>query len=244
MIKISRTDAPTVLKSSPQNGTHYNKKKVVQALWNMQREKCCYCEQIIPNEGHAKAVEHFQPKSIFKFLRNDWKNLLLACAECNGTKSDKFPIELTDDNNLAKVVYLKKVVPKTGKPLLINPSDPHIDPEDHIDFVVDDTNFEALGIPVEKNGSKRGRVTIEIIKLHAHYYVKKRRTFLLETLLPQYETLLRAHNSGQNTIVQTSKMNFISLMASNHEFAAVARSFCRAKKLNGPPFHIDVPGGA
>lgn len=244
MIKINRTNAPTVLKTTPQKGTHYNKKEVVQALWNMQKEKCCYCEQIIPNEGHAKAVEHFQPKSIFTFLRNNWKNLLLACAECNGVKSDKFPIELTDDNNLAKVIYLKKVVSKKGKPLLIDPSNPLVDPEDHIDFIVDESHFEELGIPVEKNKSKSGRVTIEIIKLYSHYYVKKRRTFLLETLLPEYQTLLRAQDNGQNTIVQASKMNFISLMASNHEFAAVARSFCRARNLDKPPFNIVIPRGA
>ncbi len=244
MIKVNRANAPTVLKSSPQRGTHYSKKEVVQALWNMQREKCCYCEQIIPKEGHAKAVEHFQPKSIFKFLRNDWKNLLLACAECNGTKSDKFPVELTDNNNLAKVVYLKKVVPKRGKPLLIDPSDPHIDPEDHIDFLVDESNFETLGIPIEKGRSKRGRVTIEVIRLHAPYYVKKRRTFLLETLLSAYHTLLNAHNNTNNPIVEGLKTRFILLMAANHEFAAVARSFCRAKKLDRPPFNIAIPRGA
>lgn len=56
----------------------------------MQHGKCCYCEQKIPKEGHQKAVEHFKPKSIFKYFINDWDNLLLACPQCNGKKSDKF----------------------------------------------------------------------------------------------------------------------------------------------------------
>jgi uncharacterized protein (TIGR02646 family) len=244
MIKINREKVPLVLKISPQKGTHYNKKKVVAALWRMQKEKCCYCEQKISAEGHSKAVEHFQPKSIFKFLKNDWENLLLACAQCNGSKSDKFPVELTDDNNNPKVVFLKKTTPKKkGKKLLIDPSEPDIDPEDHIDFIVDDSNFEELGIPKEKKGSKEGRITIDIVNLQSWYYTNKRRTFLLQTLLPAYHSLLHAYHLQQPDIVMNYKDRFRMYMTVNQEFAAVARAFCRTKNLDKNPFNIPIPKG-
>ncbi len=244
MIKVNRALAPDILKNSPQKGTHYNKQKVVKTLWQMQKGKCCYCEQLIPDEGHSKAVEHFQPKSIFKFLKNDWKNLLLACAQCNGSKSDKFPVELTNDSNNPKVVYLKKSSSKRGKTLLIDPSDPKIDPEDHIDFIVDESNFEELGIPKAKNSSKMGRLTIDIVKLHAPFYTKRHRTFIVEELLSEYFALLHAYHNAQQGILTNKKNIFSTLMAANHEFAAVARAFCRFKKLDGPPFNISIPKGA
>ena len=84
MIYIQRTECPESLKNSPLAGTKYNTKPVVKALVEMQYYKCCYCEMPIPSRGHLKAVEHFEPKSVFKLKTNDWNNLLLACAQCNG----------------------------------------------------------------------------------------------------------------------------------------------------------------
>jgi uncharacterized protein (TIGR02646 family) len=244
MIRIKREKAPAVLKNSPQKGTLYNKGEVVKTLWRMQKQKCCYCEHKIPNEGHSKAVEHFQPKSIFTFLKNDWENLLLACAQCNGKKSDKFPVELTDDNNNPKVVFLKKTTAhKKWQEFLIDPSDPNIDPEDHIDFIVDDSNYEELGIPKEKNGSKKGRMTIDVINLQAWYYTSGRRTFLLQTLLPTYHTLLNAYNSSMLDMVNSYKDKMRIYMSANQEFAAVARAFCRTKNLDKNPFNIPIPKG-
>ncbi len=91
MIKIRRTPCPAILLGKTPEGTHYNKTEVVSALWAMQHGKCCYCERRLPETGHLKAVEHFRPKSVFPELRNEWRNLLLACSQCNGQKADKFP---------------------------------------------------------------------------------------------------------------------------------------------------------
>ena len=109
MIQIERGECPPVL--GPAGRIHkylYRTKKVVRALWDMQKQKCCYCEQLIPPDGHGKAVEHFHPQSIFKSRRNDWPNLLLACPQCNGKKSNKFPVMLTSNVDEVKVVYLKQ----------------------------------------------------------------------------------------------------------------------------------------
>ena len=47
---------------------------------------CSYCERQI--ETHL-AVEHIQPKSRRKALRNEWSNFLLACVNCNSCKGKK-----------------------------------------------------------------------------------------------------------------------------------------------------------
>lgn len=69
---------------------------------------CSYCERRIETN---LAVEHIQPKSVAQALTADWKNLLLACTNCNSTKGD-IPIELVDyfwphiDNTLLAFKYL------------------------------------------------------------------------------------------------------------------------------------------
>ena len=95
----------------------------------MQHRKCCYCEKIIDlrdkfpdddnlvNGSHVeKHVEHFRPKGKeeYRHLTNDWNNLLLACNTCNVHKGQKFEVD------------------ECGDPLCIDPSNPDINPEDHL----------------------------------------------------------------------------------------------------------------
>lgn len=205
MIKIDRADCPEVLMDSPSEGIYYNKKKVVSILWKMQREKCCYCEQHIPEKGHSKAVEHFRPRSVFTFLINDWKNLLLACALCNGKKSNKFPVELTDDSGKPKVLYLK--TDSNGKPLIIDPSNPDIDPEKEIGFVTDDVD-DNYGLPFAKNGSELGEITINEVGLDKEHLIKRRRTFLRQVLMTYYSMLLDARDEDNLDLLENYKDKF------------------------------------
>jgi len=241
MIKIDRKDCPEVLQESSSEGTHYNKKEVVKVLWEMQNEKCCYCEQKIPHEGHLKAVEHFKPKSIFKDLKNDWKNLLLACAQCNGKKSAKFPVELTDELGEPKVVYLKR--DSDGNPLIIDPSDSDIDPEEHIYFELDDINDDDCGMIKEKNHSELGRITIKEVGLASLYYTTKRYTFYLGSLNPHYNILLFAKHQGIDHLLEAQKNHFRIWMSARGEFAAFVRAFAKSRKLDSR-FEINIPVGS
>lgn len=229
MIKIKRSSCPDVLDGSPSGGEKYKNKKIVKVLWKMQHGKCCYCEQKIPKDGHQKAVEHFKPKSIFKYLINDWGNLLLACPQCNGKKSDKFPVELTDESEETKFVYLK--TESNSKSLIINPSDPEIDPEKHIDFIVDDTD-DNYGVITVKNNSTLGRLTIDVIDLSNNFYTSKRRTVYCNILMPYYLILLTAKAQDNEIMIQTYKDNFKMLMSAKGEFAAFVRAYARYKQLD------------
>jgi len=240
MIKIRRADCPKVLKGSPTKGTHYNKKEVVRTLWDMQHEKCCYCEQNIPGEGHLKAVEHFRPKSVYKGLRNDWENLLLACAQCNGKKSDRFPTELTDDSGEAKVLYQKR--DSRRRALIIDPSGCTIDPEDHIDFVVDDRE-ETYGLCRPKNNSRLGKKTVHAIGLYRTYYTNRRRSFHCDVLLPAWLSLLKAERQKDQRMLAICKNQFAMLLSAEGEFAAYARGFARDRRVH-ERFGIRIPAGA
>lgn len=49
---------------------------------------CSYCERRIEA---SLAVEHILPKVKYPHLKRDWTNFLLACANCNSTKSETKP---------------------------------------------------------------------------------------------------------------------------------------------------------
>ncbi len=151
MIRISRPlERPAVLAGPSQTRNAYRHQTVIGALSQMQHGKCCYCEKYIATQGHERAVEHFRPKdeTLYPHLINEWTNLLHACAACNGKKGNKFPLD------------------SAGNPLLIDPSDPNVDPEDHLAFNTDDDEDEInFGRVVAKDGSSIGSKTVETIGL-------------------------------------------------------------------------------
>jgi len=239
MIKITRSTCPAFLKTSSSK-TAYNDKKVVHALWKMQYAKCCYCEMRISEEGHNKAVDHFRPRSVFKKRTNDWQNLLLVCAQCNGKKGDKFPVELTRHNDKPKVVYIKRE--PNGRPLIIDPSSSDVDPEDHIDFNVEIGDVAECGLPLAKNGSVYGSITIETIGLDRHFYKGERRSYLRRVIMPAYINLLEAIDGGEDSEINIMRQSFQLLMSSTSKFAALARVFARSNNLGR--CGVPVPEGS
>lgn len=221
MIKIRRRACPPVLEDATPTGEHYKSPEVIKTLFDMQYEKCCYCEQKVPEQGHGRAVEHYRPKSKCQFshLKNVWENLLLACSMCNGKKWNHFP---TDDQ---------------GNPLVIDPSDPNLDPEDHIDFIVDD-DHELFGHILPKANSMIGSKTIETIGLYREYYRQMRMIHYKELYLNYLDIL----SASDNTSRRANIIKFESLMGANSRFAAFARKFAREKRLD-IKYRVRIPEG-
>ena len=220
LIRISRTaQAPSVLSTSKAQN-RYNHNDVVVALREMQHGKCCYCELHIPDSGPGKQVEHFRPKSQFKDVRYDWSNLLLACGECNYAKLDKFPVAAD------------------GEPLLLNPADPTLDPEDHIEFVVRETQtaYELpLGLAISRGRSPRGRESIRVIKLWGGHHVKRRKE-TLDKLRLYYTSLLTevkrtASGVGNAHEVDRLKNELREAKRDDKAYAGLARTFHREYRL-------------
>lgn len=241
MIKIVRAACPRVIDGSPITGTKYNAKPVVKTLWKMQHGKCAYCEAPIPEEGHLKAVEHFRPKALFKNKKNDWNNLLLACAQCNGKKSNRFPIELTDAAGEPKVVYLKKA--RKAKAAIIDPCG-DADPEEHIGFTVDDSDIELLGIPFAISSSIIGKETIDVVGLDQPHFVQIRQERFLHYLQIAYKNLCDAFVSQDKERIKLEKTSFRNLLSSKKPLAAFARSFARSKRPTLDKIGLTIPVGA
>lgn len=227
MITIQRSPSPEVLTQSSST-TAYRIPKVVKALWDMQYEKCCYCEHKIPEKGHLKAVEHFRPQATYAAKINEWNNLLLACAQCNGKKKDKFPLKLTDNSAEAKVLYVSQG--PNDESMLIDPSVEAIDPEEHITFQVDDRQ-DDFGFAKTRNDSEVGRVTIDVIGLYDWFYTKQRRIHFWH-IMHTYQLLMMAKDDGNEPALTTAKEIFNMWMSAKGQFAAFAREFARFKKLD------------
>ena len=220
MIRIVRpTGAPSILATSPST-ERFSRRQVVRKLHAMQHGKCCYCEDKIPKSGHNKEVEHFRPKSKYPCLTNDWCNLLLACRRCNGTKGAEFPKS------------------QDGEPLLLDPSNPTDDPEDHVDFIVDEdqiTENRTLGFVFGRHGSRKGKETIDTLQLDDDHYIEKRLP-TLHLLRERFTSLLSERkriNLGYGDPCEVDRLKSALKNACGDEqlYAGLARTFRRFHRL-------------
>jgi len=69
----------------------YKNKEVKDSLKAAHHNKCCYCETKTTAGG---GIDHFRPKSVYYWLKNDCENLLWACSRCNvESKGAKLPVK-------------------------------------------------------------------------------------------------------------------------------------------------------
>ena len=219
MIKIKRADRPPVLTGRGRGGDRYSHDQVVATLWQMQHQKCCYCERRLAEEGHETHVEHFRPMWKYPRSKNSWPNLLLACANCNGRKGKQFPLD-------------------NSEPLLLNPTDRNVDPEDHLEFIVDDEDA-LFGSVRARDGSVRGQTTIETLHLSGFFLMVKR-IAAFRQLFSCYTDILAATDE---TSKSQAVLRMEQILGANSEFAAWAREFARAKSLD-QRFGLRIPRGA
>lgn len=155
MIKINRrkVNCPPSLDTSNKNlvESDYQEDDVIDALFEIQHSKCCYCEKKLKSLGSTAIwVEHLVARTDVGFLdahgntnwneANAWENLLYSCSTCNRSKGTTPPFNL-------------------GVRILIDPSNCDIDPEDHVGF-----RINGVFIKYEKL-TDLGKNTIEKLKL-------------------------------------------------------------------------------
>lgn len=213
MIKIERAECPSVLVGASSKGKLYNHPDVVNRLHAMQFRKCCYCEKYIEKEGHEQAVEHFRPQapSMYPELRNEWKNLLHSCAWCNGAKRSQFPLD------------------EEGSPLLVDPSDPEMDPEEVFDVNVDDEDDLNFGRMVvrDERFRKRGETTMDILKLN----LVRRRWERRCDYIKLFQSYIDIAEAPDDIAKRQKVIAFEGMLGANNRYAAFGRAFARAKDL-------------
>ena len=79
---------PINRRTSPQTQDFGNYREAFVELQSRLGPYCSYCERRV---AAPLAVEHIQPKGLAQYahLIGTWSNFLLACVNCNGTKSDQ-----------------------------------------------------------------------------------------------------------------------------------------------------------
>lgn len=152
----------------------YGNVSVKEALKKAQHGKCAFCESRITHVQYGD-VEHFRPKKGFLrgktltrpgyyWLAYDWDNLLLACQICNQRhKRNAFPLLR---GSLRARSHLGSLVKE--RPVFIHPG--WEDPSREIEF--------RLHVPYPRNGSIRGRRTIQGLGLKRRELMEERERHL------------------------------------------------------------------
>lgn len=221
MIKINRGACPAALLRVPLVKSSYQDTEVQRTLLDMQFNKCAYCEKSLDQEMQ---IDHYRPQEEFvtghdvvgnKLYNwdeaNRWNNLLYACKDCNRAKTKESPFDTV-----------------TGERVIIDPTDPNIDPEDYIDFAAIEPYSPNVAVIIkEKYGKKLGSSTIEKLKLRRKKHLGKLQILCIK-LYHDFAVLLLYLKNGMNLnhIDCQTKLSAIRMaMDARSPFAAFSRSF-------------------
>lgn len=226
VIKIKRANCPQSLNKAYNafRKNDYSNNNVKETLLIMQHRKCCYCEVELDKSGPlTKEVEHYIPKSADDFkdasgntqwhLANSWTNLLFSCRNCNGKKSNQHPFDQC-----------------TGERRLIDPTCEDIDPEEHIDFILDE-DFMMHNV---RGKTPLGQTTSEMLQFAIRSdlfggFLKV--SLKIEGYIGE---LIIALINGNNVKCNAMKKDLRRMMSAHCEFAAFRRAFIskKIKRLN------------
>jgi uncharacterized protein (TIGR02646 family) len=178
----------------------YSDSEVKEALINLFKEKCAYCESTFLHV-YSGDVEHFRPKGEIEeanphkkpgyyWLAADWDNLLLSCRNCNQKlshslygignkktmgKMNQFP--LSDATKyVRKHDNINGIADEEPYRLLLNPC---IDnPEDHLEY--GDEGVIRPKKDGDGNESIKAKKSIDVYVLQRMYLVQSREKKLIE----------------------------------------------------------------
>lgn len=183
MIRIQRLEEPDVLKTKKAQwdrayqdrrakkagakawSSQYGHEEIKCRLQAMSHHKCFYCEQRVKENCE---VDHYIDVAERPELAHDWRNLYLACCECNRRKQPN------------KVIPVDKC---------LDPCDVSVDPAEHLAFAAD--------LVQARNNSERGRNTIQKYALDRLELESERRKQLLYFMTLYAEVLSAMNREGR-----------------------------------------------
>ncbi len=190
-------------------------------LRQAQRYKCCYCEIHVPQSHND--VEHYRPKARadrrpgsdatygYWWLAWTWENLLFACPGCNRSKKkDRFPLAVG-----SRALAPEEAPPGPERPLLIDPAaESGIE---RIQFRRDLPGIEGQWVPTSRDGSLRGRMTIEVLDLGRDELLDLYREHL-KRLMPIIKDVERAIASDDDDKVLEAWQRALRELRPHNEF--------------------------
>lgn len=198
----------------------YGHREVKKALWQMQRKKCCWCEQRLGYR--SEDVDHFRPKTKARrdtsrfdegywWLAYDRDNLFFSCAACNTLKGTWFPLR-------ARARSLRaEEHPSTRREaaLLLDPTE---DPAQHLVFIEDAGAWRLTA----RNRSIKGRTTIRRVQLDRDDLDELRDEWVSDELLPVRQRFERATSQSARDAARTEA---IRLCEPERPFSLLARCY-------------------
>ncbi|HZH86377.1 MAG TPA: hypothetical protein VFD77_03605 [Brumimicrobium sp.] len=197
------------------NGNHYKHidvkielKKYSLGLLKLPEDanaKCYYCESTI-EVGASLQVEHYRPKDAvdkedtngnpyagYYHLGLEWTNLLLACANCNGSgaKGTRFPIKYNraiQFNPILTNSILDRTKLKASSSELLSEGPLLINPE----IQEPDTHFTYSSSGNIKGKTEEGRTTGSILKLD-RILLRKARIDVLRSYINMFNAFIVSH---------------------------------------------------
>ncbi len=210
---------------------HWSKTDVKEALYQMHRGKCCYCERR-RDERREPDVEHYRPKAEvsgcnhpgYWWLAYDWSNYFFSCKKCNQEhKKNQFP--LLDESKRA-MRPLDDLA--NERPYLINPEIE--DPEQYITYDWQRAYgrfVKAIGLDDEGRGDR----TIKIIGLNQGA-IPKERAELVKILEEIAETMVWALREDKQGAIERTANVIKEETCSEKTFAGFRRAFFRGHGLD------------
>ncbi|MEX1368495.1 MAG: HNH endonuclease [Nannocystaceae bacterium] len=157
-------------------------------LFAMQRRKCCYCEKL-EEQAKYRDVEHYRPKSRYWWLAWTWDNLLFSCFECNREhKQEQFPLAPG-----STALVAEQAAPGAEHPLVIDPTDPTIEPTAEIEFRRNKVSGKERWVPYGLTA--RGRKTVEVCGLDRDGLLDLYVAHVNDVVRPKLVPLRAAHDS-------------------------------------------------
>jgi uncharacterized protein (TIGR02646 family) len=201
----------------------YDKQSIYNALSREFSHKCVYCENTITKGQDS--FEHFRPKggaidfdnkffpNHYFWLAYEWSNIYLSCRECNASKANWFPIE----GNRAEFMINPDEVEKSIRAeinLIIDPC--YDEPEKEFSYLENGEIF---------SDSRKGKVTIELLKLNRPALVEERKNAFLD--FKQILALLKTSKKNNKQFLITATTNIEKLLSDkpSESFVGMKRYF-------------------
>ncbi len=121
---------------------------------------------------------------------------------------------------------------------MLDPSDPDVDPEDHIEFIVTggQGHIGEQGMAVPRHASTRGRISIKTLGLSKEHHIKERSDRvdeLKDDFIELMSELIRYESGcGDSLKIRKLKQKLQKSTRDTRNYAGVGRTFYRRMKLH------------
>ena len=130
------------------------------ALMCSGARRCGYCE-----DSDGDEIEHIKPKDLYPEKTFAWENYLLACGQCNRSKSSRFSV--LGGDRLVEITRRRGqpvLPPRQGRPALIVPR--FEDPLEFLDLEIVDTFRFLPRENLQGIDEARAEYTIDVLNLN------------------------------------------------------------------------------